>query len=281
MEFVDFAKKRDVSKTLSDTSRFISQEWKPLLTIVLKFCLVPIILVGLSGTYNNVYELNRNSTDYISSSEMVAFFDDMGDIPYWIDLAMESIAHAFILITILAYIKSYTANNGSIDALEVTKTFKQKTAPYVVLFGLTSVITFVGYFLFLFPGIYFGTVFSLVGCLLVFENKGFLGSVEYSFDFIRGHWWYAFGVFFVINIVVRIAVAGESIFSDYYGTEGVLDAKNFGLMTMFNDPIYFVLNFLYQIAEMLLNILSIVAMTLVYFSIRNQKPLSKTEAEIR
>lgn len=186
--FVNFKKRRNIGQTITDAIAFMRFEGTPFLSTIIRFSMIPIAFSTLANVYYDTYELNSVSEETVENFSLWSVFTDLGDINYLIYFLAELIAYSFILVSALSYIKSYVANKGTIQFKEITESTKQKILPYMGVYMAVSIIVLVGFALFIIPGLYLTTVFSVVGPLVVFENRKVIGSLEYSFTFIKGYW---------------------------------------------------------------------------------------------
>jgi hypothetical protein len=66
--------------------------------------------------------------------------------------------------------------------------------------GVGVIILFAS-LLFIIPGIYVAIAFSLVPIVIAVENVGFGTATGRSSGLISGHWWFTFGLLFVISLI--------------------------------------------------------------------------------
>ncbi len=71
----------------------------------------------------------------------------------------------------------------------------------IVVSVLSSIVTVVASFFFVFPGIYVGIVLSLALAVVVFEGADFNQTWSRCFTLIRDKWWSTFGLIIVMGII--------------------------------------------------------------------------------
>lgn len=104
-------------------------------------------------------------------------------------------------------------------------------------------------------------------------------SYQYSFTLIKENWWITFATLFVIYIIVAIASYAFSLPTIIYSWikmgvfSGEMDAENFNV---FNDPIYLLLNILSTLVQFLMNIIFLVATSLIFFNLNEKKNFTGT-----
>lgn len=112
-----------------------------------------------------------------------------------------------------------------LSTAEVWQVARGYVLPLLGYFFVTSVLSVVGWFLFLIPGVYLFVVFLLLPNVLVFEDQGFGRNFGRSFSLIRGKWWSTFGLYvigamilgmlsFMVNMVVMVVMVPLSLVAD-------------------------------------------------------------------
>jgi Mn2+/Fe2+ NRAMP family transporter len=125
------------------------------------------------------------------------------------------------------------------------------------------------------PGIFLYVPLSLSFAIMVYSKRSVTDSFGYSFDLVKEHWWMTFATIFVVVIIVTVATYAFSIPAAIYQYfkmgvfSGELDAEN--MNGNFIDPIYIILNLIATLARFLFNIISLVAITLIYFNLNEIK----------
>jgi hypothetical protein len=266
-----FSKERNFEQLITATFRFIRQEYKSFLRLIIRITgpFLVLMLIGLAGYLNSFSTFTSSLIDVDTSSPvqlivsitMIVLF---GGSAYLL-------AHAAALY----YIESYVANNGTVDPKEVQrKTF----ANFFSFLGLGIVSIFLisfGIIFCIIPGIYLTIPLSLVFSILVFEKRDVIESVETSLKLIKGEWWNSFLFLLVIGILLGVAGSVFSIpAAIYILIKSFVSSGGFNpaaIDSMGTDYIYLTMNVLSYALQFFLNLISIVATAFLYFSISEKK----------
>lgn len=273
--FINFKKRRDLGTMLSDTFKFLSIEWKPFFLTIFKIAIVPVLIAICAVIYYVMY-----STSFLG--DFLQMNDDNSDInfsqiilPLLVFMITYLVAYALVTVASLSYIKSYIVNKGVVNYQEIQELTKEKFWPYVGLFFLIGIIIGFGLLFFIVPGIYFGVVLSLSICLLIFQNKGVLDSINDSFGFIKNHWWETFGIILVVQIIIGvISFVLDLPASIYQGVDMASVIQNSDsneILSFFSDPIYLTLIAISYFVKFILYTLSIIVTVFIYYDIKEQK----------
>jgi len=144
---------------------------------------------------------------------------------------------------------------------------------------------FVGFLFCFIPGIYLAVPLSLSFSIMIFMNKGIGESYSYGFTLVKDEWWITFATLFVVGIIVAIAGYAFSLPAVIYQYakmgifSGEMDATN--MMDTFVDPIYMILNMIGALAQVLLNLITIIAGAFIYFNLNEKKNFTGTFERIQ
>ena len=151
------------------------------------------------------------------------------------------------------------------------KVFK-KLPGLVLLSIVVSVIIFFGLFLFIIPGIYLGTVFSLSFVVFIFEDEGFGNSLSKPFLIIKEKFFSTLGLLVVSTIIaglvssVFLVPAFILMIGDWFSITDLnnLNAENYILD--YSDPKIIIGSFISSFTT-LVYIIPIVAVCFQYFNL--------------
>lgn len=87
---------------------------------------------------------------------------------------------------------------------EVWQEFRPRFLPLLGVTLITAVLSSIGMFLFIIPGIWVYVLLSLAAPALVLEHNRVGASLSRSRDLVQGSWWRVFGVLIVAMIVVVV-----------------------------------------------------------------------------
>lgn len=199
---IEFKKQRELGDIITDTFKFIRQNFKPLFKAIFKITgPVFVILLFAIGFYSYL------GMDILENP----FFSDTveGNIEmYLISLFIlfSSLLAFYVLLygTVLNYIKSYIKNSGIVDDTEIFQGVKNDFGSILGLLILVGFITLFGLLLCVLPGVYVWVPLSLAPAMMVFARTSILDSVSYSFSLILDNWWSTFFSLFVITLLVYI-----------------------------------------------------------------------------
>jgi hypothetical protein len=265
--YIKFNKARNLGSLISDTINFLKFEGKPFFTAVLRISIIPIILAIASGTYYQIYELERPVT---FSSGFLSQYEYMTEWPYILSELTSYIAIGFMVASAYAYIKSYWENKGTINFSDINTLALRKAFPYAGLQILNLIVIGIGLIFLLIPGIYIAVVLSISGCLLVFENRDVFDAFGHSFDFVKGYWWETFGNILVFQILIAVILLALNIPLFFYGYNNTFIA---------DDPIYIGLLILSQIIESFFYLVTALFIAFIYFDIYERKHPSQDQID--
>lgn len=276
-EYINFKKTRDLGAIITDTFKFLNEEWKPFFGTILKISIVPILIaiavfvyyaMTSLSFYGDLAELQEYGE--ISNFNFSRFF-----LPLLALIFAYLISYALITVSSLSYVKSYIENKGIVNFDDIQKSTKKNFWPYIGLFFLIGIMVCFGLIFCFIPGIYLAVVLSLSLCLLIFQNKGVLDSINDSFSFIKNHWWETFGILLVIQILIGIASFIIDLpASMYQGLDMATILENpdsIDVSSSFSDPIYLILIAFSYIAKFILYIVSTISIVFIYYDIKEQK----------
>jgi len=282
--YIEFKKERDLGAIITDTFKFIRENWKPYFGAIIKivgpFILAgAVIMVFTFGAFSGIFS-------EIGDSDPDAALGVMGSMFGWIGLLIlvAIVIYVMISATSLYFIKSYINNNGIPDFIEIrTNTFKN-IWKFVGLGILIFMIVIIGIVLCYAPGIYLGVVLSLATAIMVFEDKSIGDTISHSFTLIKDQWWSTFGVLLVVGLLVSILGSVFSIPTFMYqmikmGTMVGEDDPT-GVFNLFKDPIYVTLNVISYIGKYILSSVTLIATVFIYFDLNEQKNLTGTIEKI-
>lgn len=281
--YIEFKKQRELGDILTDTFAFVRTQFKPFISTFFKI-VGPYLVVTL-----------------ISSALYLYFIGDLFNLFQEFDMSVTQIfiflLVIFIYITslitvytmsqsmVLHYIKSYTENGGVIVYEEIKRNVYDSFWRFIGLGFMVGFSVLIGAMCCYLPGIYLFVPLSLSFSIMVFSKKTVSESYNYSFKLIKDEWWITFATILVMGIIVGIAGFAFSIPTIIYQQidmgifSGEVDPAN--VMDSFIDPVYILFNIIGTTAQLLLNILSIVAGAFIYFNLNEKKNFTGTYERIQ
>ena len=281
---INFKTHRDLGAIITDTFKFIRDNWKGYFGTVIKIAgpaLVVLIIamgyymVSLGGLIDGI---SVGDTDFSGTDGLEMIFA--------VAIAMVSGVVFYVLMQMssLYYIKSYIKNNGVANLNDVKQNVSQNFWRFLGYGILMILIVMVGAMLCLLPGIYVGVVLSLGTSILVFEGKGVSDAISHSFTLIKDNWWETFGVIFVVGLLVGILGMVFSLPSTIYQMVSMMSTINqedpTAVLGLFSDPIYLFLMAVSYIGQFLLSSITLITSVFIYYDLNEQKNLTGTIEQI-
>lgn len=271
--YILFKKQRDLGTIISDTFKFIRQEYKTIFRLYLKHVGWLLLLVVAAGTYYQYTSLNSANLLLENGAEafLLNTFQNTGLSILLVFLT--SIAYsAMSLTTINSIIKSYVDNKGEIKDEEVNLyigRFFGQTLLSLLVFGI---LFFIGFLLCFLPGVYIVVPLSLIFSIIVFQEKSFSDAFSECFQLIKQNWWITFATILVISflvfvlsfifqlpVVILTAVETFTSIKEGAGTSGALGLGN--------NWLYLTLYILASIAQYILGLITLISQVLIYFNL--------------
>ncbi len=184
---------------------------------------------------------------------------------YFISIVLQiSVVYNFIALYL-------TTNQQEITVQMVWEEVRKSFWRILFLMILVGLGVFIGFLLFIIPGIYLAVAFSFSMAVLTIEKTSVFKAISRSYNLIRGNWWSTFGLTFAIGVIV--AVISYALLLPYYL---VIVLIGFNLaedpQTMFNatSPFMIISSVylpLYTVAVTILYAIPMIAIAFKYFSI--------------
>ncbi len=201
---IQFRKEREMGEVISDSFRFIKQEYKLLGRITLIYVLPFIILYSIGQIYIQMKLVNF--TDYFNPENMI---DNLR--PMYTSLSLTLLFNLFVQSLFVGAIYSYIAvyiekGKGNFTIEDIAP---QLFSNSLLAFGVNLVLAFsvlFGLALCIIPGLYFANTLSLTLMIAISEKKGFGYSFRKSLILVNSKWWDTLGL--NISAVVIIWAAG-------------------------------------------------------------------------
>ncbi len=281
--YIEFKKQRELGDVLSDTFTFFRNEFKPFFNTFFKI-VGPFLVVMIATLVLYLYfagdSLNLMVFDYDMDAENLVTTAVVGFL-YIVSLVA---VYTMSQSTVLHYIKSYANGKGTTDFETIRQEVYDSFWSFIGLGILVGLSFFIGLMFCIIPGIYLYVPLSLSFCILVYNRMGASDAYSYSFTLVKDEWWMTFVTIFVIGIIVAVTTYVFAIPAAIYQWikmgvfSGEIDAE--GMMDMFKDPIYIVLNVISTLAKFLLNLISIIAGAFIYFNLNEKKNFTGTYERI-
>lgn len=174
--------------------------------LFLSIYIVPTIAVALI-TFLFLGDL-ENEANYLSLSDAFSAF--LNAAPF--------ILLAIVINVLMSIALTIAVINPSVQIAEAYQTALEKFLSYLWISILTGVIVFVGFVLFIIPGIIFAVWLAFSVFVLLVEGKGGVAALKQSKEYVTGKWMAVFGrilallaVSIILGIIVGIvgSIGGE------------------------------------------------------------------------
>jgi hypothetical protein len=281
--FIEFKKERDLGAIITDTFKFIRENWKPYFLTVVKI-VGPVLVVALAVMVFYMFTMSDLFTSVGSAAASPGTF--LGTLFSWIFglIFVYILLYTLLSMASLYFIKSYISNQGETNFTEIRTNILKNIWKFIGLGFLITLVTIVGMVFCYLPGIYLGTVLSLATSIMVFEDKNIGDTFSHAFTLIKGQWWNTFGVLIVVWMLLLILGQAFSIPAFIYqmvkmGTMvGSEDPTE--IFSIFKDPIYLVLNILSYVFQFILYSIPLISTVFVYYDLNEQKNQTGTFEKI-
>jgi len=246
---------RDFNEIVSDTILFFKQTWKPLFRAYFSICGVFMVVSLVVAILNQ-----------IKMEQSIAEGTSRFTIYYFLSLFIGIINGTAILTTVLSFIVLYKDKGNETPVVEeVWSYFKFY---FIRILGAVIVLTVcnvLGFVFCLIPGIYLLPVFGLICPIIVMENGTFGYAFNRAFKLMKKEWWRVFGALVVISIVCFAAtvifLAPVMLLTEVYAL-----VSGASIAHIYQYPLLVITQLL-----QFLNVLPIIAITLAYYSLTEQK----------
>lgn len=281
--FIEFKKERDLGAIITDTFKFIRENWKEYFLTVLKI-VGPVLLIALtvlvlymftmSDLFKDLDNVDVNPGGFLS--KIFSWFFGL--------MFVYILLYTLLSMASLYFIKSYINNFGKPNFNEVKANIYKNIWKFLGLGFLITLVTVAGAIFCYLPGIYLGTVLSLATSIMVFEEKSIGDTFSQAFTLIKGQWWNTFGVLLVVWILLMILGQAFSIPAFIYqmvkmGTM-MQNEDPTAVFEIFKDPIYLILNIFSYLFQFILYSIPLISTVFIYFDLNEQKNYTGTFEKI-
>tara|TARA_R110001583_G_scaffold4351_4_gene25249 strand:- start:11667 stop:12575 length:909 start_codon:yes stop_codon:yes gene_type:complete len=286
--FIEFKKERDLGAIISDTFKFIRENWKPYFICIVKI-IGPILLIGAALMVFAVISYSGALKGLLSAGgepDPSLMFDTLSGVFGWgvIMMVVWGLVYVLLAGVSLYYIKSYINNNGIVNFDEIKQNTYNNLGKFIGLGILSILMILLGYILCFLPAIYISIVLFIAMPIMVFENKSVGDTISHCFKLISKEWWNTFGVFIVISLLVGVLGMVFTVPTLIYQfiSMGIDMGGNdpTAIIGLFEDPIYLALTFLSYFGKFLFYSITLIASAFIYFDLNEQKNFTGTFEKI-
>jgi 4-hydroxybenzoate polyprenyltransferase len=284
--YILFKKQRDLGAIISDTFKFIRQEYKTIFRLYLKHVGWLLLLAVATSTYYQYTSLNSANSLLESGAEafLLNAFQNTGLSLILVFLAF--VAYTTMSLTAVnSIIKSYVDNKGEIKDEEVSLNIRRFFGQTLLSLFVFGILCFIGLLLCFLPGVYLAVPLSLIFSIVVFQEKSFSDAFSECFQLVKQNWWITFvtvlvisllvsliGGVFQLPIIVLTAVEAFTSLNEGGDTAGVLGLGN--------NWIYLSLYVFASIAQYILGLITLISLALIYFNLNEIRNKTGTLEDI-
>ena len=282
-DYIEFKKQRELGDILSDTFAFLRAEFKPFFTTYFKI-VGPFLLVMILALAAYLYFVGDTVNFMVVSPDNLNTNLTTIIIIGLVYILSITAVYTMSQSTVLHYIKSYSNGKGTTDFETIQKEVYGSFWSFIGLGIMVGLSVMAGFIFCIIPGVYLYVPLALSFCILVYNRMGTSDAYSYSFTLVKDEWWMTFATFFVVGIIVAIASYVFTVPAAIYQWmkmgifSGEMDAE--GMLDIFKDPVYILLNIVATIGKFLLNLISVIAGVFIYFNLNEKKNFTGTYERI-
>lgn len=266
-DYIDFKQQRELGDIISDTFKFIRENYKAYFKSVIKIAWPAFLLLIAAVAYYS-YTTVGNSLMFIQDG---GFFIGFG-------LLMVGLLLYYAVLNVAAFhfIKSYVSNHGKAKHEEVKQGVKTDLGKMFGLGAITWILIFVGLIILIIPGIYISVPLSISAAVLVFKNESIGSSISEGFHLVKDNWWMSFISLFLIWLIVYIISLIFQIpvliytFVKMFTMMEENSASATNVANMF-DWVYLTLTIIASAIQYLLYAITPIGVAFVYYNLNEQK----------
>ncbi|MEQ8473866.1 MAG: YciC family protein [Marinoscillum sp.] len=199
---IELYKTRDFGEKINATIEYIRFNFGPLIKVVLVLVLplgivASLMLKNIFGTFGGMM-----SNPNMDEVERVGQLSSLGG-NYMLTMIMSMVTYSFLVAAIYTFL-SRRDKGESVEPMEVIKEALKSVPGLFGLMIVTGILTVLGFFVFILPGIYLAFVFSLSFPIYMFEGQDFGTAFSKPFKLIRDKWWSTFGLLIITSIIAAV-----------------------------------------------------------------------------
>lgn len=277
-ERIQWRRERDLGEILTDTFKFLRQNYRALWKVFHKAS-GPFLLLLIIG-YASFFYFYLNQAQRIINVDVGGISTSTG---LGLTLAAVLSVLLFGVTALLFYasysagmnyaVKSYMENNGVIQIDEVVQNVRNTRMRFAGLTFLSGLLVTVGTILCFLPGIYLFVPLSLVFSIAAFKNMNTSDSISHSFALIKQNWWMSFFTLLIMGIIYSV---GAYIFQFpaviYMLVKGILFSETIvvneasAALNIYDVP-YLILTVIGVIGRFFVYVLMIIVSVFIFFNL--------------
>ena len=269
---IEFRKQRELGELITDTFKFLRENFKPLLKVIFKVAGPVFLILLLAIAYFSYLGMDLFENPLLVDTAEVQV--ELYLISLFILLSSLIAFYVLLYGSVLHYIKSYIENAGVVNETEVYQGVKNNFGRLLGLVLLTGIITIIGLALCILPGIFVWVPLTIAPAVLIFRNNAVTNSISDSFNLVKDNWWVTFFSLFVITLLIYIIGMIFQFPLIVYVFVKTLTSVQEGSVANPGDMVdwvYVTLNVLSSLFQYLLSVVIVVAAAFIYYDLDEKK----------
>lgn len=264
---LEFKKRRDFGQVINDTFTFMRQNFKPLIKTYFTFCGL-FVLASMAAMLMQQYKVANiiNASDNSGISDSYGF-KSLYNVEYFLSILFSLAGYASTTVAVLSYIAIYIQKGNKTPTIdEVWSYFKYY---FFRVFGnslLLLLMLGVSFLCCLVPGFWLFPFVAMMFPIMVIENGSLGYSFNRSFKIIKDNFWVTFGTLIVVWIIVYACMSMVVLPTSLLSMIGLFSHKG----PHMNVTLAMITTVLQSLCQVF-TIIPIITITLVYFSLVEQK----------
>lgn len=197
----EFRQIRDFGSVISDSFDFIKLEYKRLGKALLFYVLPFLVITGIIQVFVQRSIFDNFAQPFANNADPLASFKN-GSI--YITYLLQSLNYTILSAVVFLFIKLHQEKNADFNVEEIWPAMVKVSVKLFFAMIVISIISIIAMIFLFIPGIYLGTVFALVGPIIVIEETGLGTAMSRSFTLIKGNWWKTFGIIIIGGLILYI-----------------------------------------------------------------------------
>lgn len=278
--YIHFKKHRDVGELITDTFKFLRENYKLLFKLIFRIAGPAFLLLAiLLGYYSFM----------MGESMMNPLNIDFDNYNRWFFLTLMLLVISMIVFfallysVVLLFIQSYVNHKGVVDELDVTQGIKDYFISMSGLFFITGTLLVFGLTLFVLPGIYLWVPFTIAPAVMILDKRSIGGALSEVFKLISNNWWMTFlSLILIVLLTQIISMVFQMPVFIYYFIKA-LSMSQEGTMadpSSLFDWVYVLLNVISSLIQYMLSVIIIVASSFIFYNLHEKKYATGSMEEI-
>lgn len=269
---IQFQKQRELGDLITDTFKFIRENFKPLFKIIFKVTAPVFVILLLAIGYYSYLGMDLMSNPFLVSDMEIDY--ELYFIAIFILMSALLAFYVLLYGSVLHYIKSYIRHSGVVNETEVYSGVKSDFGSMLGLLLLVGIISVAGFVLCVLPGIYVWVPLSIAPAIMIFSRSSVFDAIGDAFNLIKNSWWTTFFSLFVITLLVYIiGLIFQFPLTIYYFIKTLTMSQEASVANATNivDWVYVFFNVLSSLFQYLLSVIVIIASAFIYYSLDEEK----------